>query len=83
MHVQVLRLGKRIAIGVAGGVVIIVGAVLSMPLVPGPGLAIVLLGLAILALEFERPRLWLARLKARGVELRNRLAARRSQRRDG
>lgn len=83
MHLQVLRLGKRIAIGIAGGVVIVLGIALSVPLVPGPGLAIILLGLAILALEFERPRMWLARLKARGLELKHRFEARRSRRRDG
>jgi uncharacterized protein (TIGR02611 family) len=75
MHAQVLRLGKRICIGVAGGAVMLVGLVLSLPLVPGPGLAIMLLGLAILSLEFEKPRLWLAQLRAWGRQLRERLAA--------
>ncbi len=83
MHAQALRLGKRIAIGIAGGTVMLVGLVLSLPLVPGPGLAIMLLGLAILSLEFERPRLWLEQLKARGRQLRERIRARRSLRGDG
>jgi hypothetical protein len=82
MHRQALRLGKRIAIGIAGGVVMLVGLVLSLPLVPGPGLAIMLLGMAILSLEFERPRLWLARLKAWWRQLRERIRARWSHRGD-
>lgn len=83
MHAQALRLGKRIAIGFAGGAIIIIGLVLSVPFVPGPGLAIVLLGLAILSLEFEKPRVWLAQLKARGHQLRERFKARWSRRGDG
>lgn len=69
MHQHVLRFGKRVGIAIAGGAVILVGVVLSLPLVPGPGLAIVVLGLAILSLEFELPRVWLGRLKAGGRQL--------------
>jgi hypothetical protein len=74
-----MRLGRRIAIAVAGGAVVLVGAILAMPLVPGPGIPLILLGLGILSLEFERPRIWLAHLKARGVQLKERLKARRSR----
>jgi uncharacterized protein (TIGR02611 family) len=81
MHLQVLRFGKRLLIALVGGIVVVAGVIL-MPL-PGPGMLIVALGLAILALEFERPRAWLAHLKARGVELKHRFDQRRSQRRDG
>jgi hypothetical protein len=81
MHHQVLRFGKRVAIALAGGVVLLVGA--AMLVLPGPGIVVILLGLGLLSLEFERPRLWLAQLKARAVELKHRLQARRSQRRDG
>jgi hypothetical protein len=72
MH-PVMRAGKRVAIAIAGGVVILVGLVLSIPFIPGPGLLIVVLGLAILALEFERPRAWMAALKARAVQMKHRL----------
>lgn len=75
-----LRFGKRVLIALAGGAVVLVGVVL-MPL-PGPGTAIVVLGLAVLALEFERPRIWLARLKALGIELKHRFDQWRSRRRD-
>jgi hypothetical protein len=70
MHRQVLRLGRRILIAVAGGIVIVAGVVLAMPLVPGPGIALVLLGLGILSLEFQWPRIWLAAIKAKGIKLK-------------
>jgi hypothetical protein len=70
---QLMRLGRRIGISISGGVVMAAGAVLAVPLVPGPGLALVLLGLGILSLEFEWPRLWLARMKAYAVKLKNKV----------
>ncbi len=82
MNRRVLRLARRIAVAVAGGVVVIAGLVLSVPLVPGPGIALILLGLGILSLEFQRPRIWLASIKARGVALRNRVTRWRSRSRD-
>jgi hypothetical protein len=75
-----LRLGKRVAIAIGGGLVILVGA--AMLVLPGPGLVVIALGLAILALEFERPRIWLQHMKARGVEIKHRFDAVRAQRRD-
>jgi uncharacterized protein (TIGR02611 family) len=81
MHLQVLRFGKRVAIAIAGAVVILAGV--AMLVLPGPGIVAILLGLGILSLEFELPRIWLERLKARGAGLRQRYAARRSQGRDG
>ena len=76
-----MRLGRRIGIAIAGGAVIIVGVVLAVPLVPGPGLLIILLGLGILSLEFERPRIWIQWLKARGVRLRDKAQKRMADRR--
>lgn len=68
-----MRLGRRIGIAIAGGLVVAIGAVLAMPLVPGPGLLIIALGLGILSLEFERPRVWLAALKQRFRDVADRL----------
>jgi hypothetical protein len=55
-----------------------------MIVLPGPAIVVIPLGLGILALEFERPRVWLAWLKARGARLRDdakqRLKARREAR---
>jgi uncharacterized protein (TIGR02611 family) len=82
---QAMRLGRRIGIAIAGGLVVLIGVVLAVPLIPGPGLLVVLLGLAILSLEFERPREWLAWLKARMGKLKHsaqlRLKARSAARR--
>jgi tellurite resistance protein TerC len=81
MHHHVLRFGKRVAIAIAGGAVLLAGV--AMLVLPGPAIVVIPLGLGILSLEFERPRVWLAQLKARAVDLKHRLQARRSQRRDG
>ena len=68
-----MRLGRRIGIAIAGGLVVALGVLLAMPLIPGPGLLVIALGLGILSLEFERPRIWLAALKARFREVADRL----------
>lgn len=60
-----IRLGRRIGIAIAGGLVVAAGVVLAMPLIPGPGIVVIALGLGILSLEFERPRVWLAAMKLR------------------
>jgi uncharacterized protein (TIGR02611 family) len=44
----------RIGFGVVGVVLVLVGIVLSLPLVPGPGFLLIFVGLAMLALEFDR-----------------------------
>lgn len=45
----------RIVIGI---VLIVLGALLSLPLVPGPGLLLVFGGLTVLSSEFEWARRW-------------------------
>jgi tellurite resistance protein TerC len=57
----VLRWGKKIAIAIFGGLVLIIG--ILMIVLPGPALIVIPLGLGILSLEFERPRIWLIRLR--------------------
>jgi hypothetical protein len=71
MQQQVMRLGRRIGIAIAGGLVTTAGV--AMLALPGPGILTVVLGLAILSQEFELPRVWLARLKARGVKVKDRI----------
>lgn len=82
---QALRLGRRIGIAIAGTVVVGIGV--AMIVLPGPAIVVIPLGLGILSLEFERPRVWLAWLKARAVRLRaeakSRLQARRDARQKG
>jgi hypothetical protein len=72
------RLGRRIGIAIAGGGVVAAGAALLV--LPGPGIALIVVGIGILSLEFERPRIWFAWLKARGTELRHRWQSWRARR---
>ena len=55
------QFARRIGGGVIGGTILLGGFI--MILTPGPGLAAILLGLAILAIEFAWARLWLAKVK--------------------
>jgi len=66
-----MRLGRRIGIAIAGGAVVVAGVALLV--LPGPGILTIALGLAILSLEFERPRVWLAAMKRRFREVADRL----------
>jgi hypothetical protein len=66
---------RRLAVGVAGLVVVLAGVVL-LPL-PGPGLVVILAGLALLATEFAWARRLLAAVGARARRLRGRAGARR------
>jgi hypothetical protein len=68
-----MRMARRIGIAIGGGVLVLAGAVLSLPLVPGPGFVLILAGLGLLSLEFERPRTWLAWLKMRFGKLADRV----------
>ncbi|HKE97350.1 MAG TPA: PGPGW domain-containing protein [Actinomycetes bacterium] len=58
----VKRHARRLAVTVAGAVVIFVGALLLV--LPGPGLLVIVAGLAILATEYR----WARRLLARARE---------------
>ncbi len=60
-----MRLAKRLAIAVAGGLVILLGVLLIPTPVPGPGTVLIPAGLAILALEFDWAQRWLDRLRRR------------------
>ena len=46
---------------VVGVILVLVGVVLSLPLVPGPGLLVMFVGLTVLSTEFE----WARRLRDR------------------
>ncbi len=58
------RLARRIAVAIIGGTVLLLGVV--MLVTPGPGLAVIIGGLAILAAEFAFARRWLAQVKETG-----------------
>lgn len=57
------KVAKRVAIGIVGGTVLLLGVV--MMVTPGPGLAGILAGLGILAIEFAWARSWLKKVKAK------------------
>jgi len=78
-----LRYARKVAVGLVGGVVTVGGAAL-MPL-PGPGIAVLLLGLAILAIEFRsarRAQRYVQQQARRALDRARRRAALRRKRAD-
>ena len=65
----------RIAFGIAGFAVLLGGVALSLPLVPGPGVPLIAVGLAMLALEFA----WAERLLERVLDRVEQMGERASQ----
>jgi uncharacterized protein (TIGR02611 family) len=57
------KVAKRIAIGVVGGTVLLVGV--AMIILPGPAFVVIPVGLGILSLEFAWARSWLKKIKAK------------------
>ena len=60
-----MTLLRRIVIALLGVVVVIAGV--AMLFLPGPGLLTIAAGLAVLGTEFDRPRRWVASLRARAA----------------
>lgn len=69
------RLVRRIAVTVAGTVILAAGAVLLVA--PGPGLLVILLGLLVLGAEYEWARRRLAGVRARALSAADKAAASR------
>ena len=67
----------RVSFAVVGGALILFGALLSLPLVPGPGLPLLVLGLAMLALEFDWAERLLGSVLRRVERTQNRVRASR------
>ena len=61
------KLAKRVAIGIVGGTVLVLGVV--MMVTPGPGIAGIIAGLGILAIEFAWARIWLKKIKTKSKEM--------------
>ena len=61
------KLAKRIAIGIVGGSVLVVG--ILMIVLPGPAFIVIPVGLGILSLEFAWARIWLKRARAKAEEM--------------
>ena len=57
------KIAKRIAIGIVGGTVLVIGII--MIVAPGPALVVIPVGLGILGLEFAWARIWLKKAKAK------------------
>ncbi len=70
-----VRGARRIAIGLIGSTAILLG--IAMLVLPGPGLLVIPIGLALLSSEFVWARRWLARIReaAAGSRLRDSAAA--------
>ena len=62
---------RRIAISIVGGTVLLIG--IAMLVLPGPGLVVIPLGLAILGIEFAWARAWLRKVKTRTAVVVNAL----------
>jgi hypothetical protein len=71
-HAQRSRL-YRIGFGAVAALVLLAGIVLSLPLVPGPGLPLVAIGLAMLALEFAWAERLLRRIAHRIDQIEDRI----------
>ena len=65
------RMAKRIAIGIVGGSVLVVG--ICMIILPGPAFVVIPLGLGILGIEFAWARIWLKKAKAKALEVAHNL----------
>ena len=63
------RSGKRIAVTVAGFAVLIAG--IAMLVLPGPGVVVILAGLAILATEYAWAERMLAEAKRRAIQAKD------------
>jgi tellurite resistance protein TerC len=61
------RWARRIAVGLVGGTVLLIG--IALLVLPGPALVVIPVGLAILGLEFAWARLWLRKVKQRSADL--------------
>ena len=61
------KIAKRIAIGIVGGSVLIVGV--AMIVLPGPAFIVIPVGLGILGLEFAWARIWLKKAKAKAQDV--------------
>ena len=55
------KAARRIAIGVVGGTVLVLGVALIF--LPGPAFVVIPVGLAILSIEFAWARFWLRRVR--------------------
>lgn len=75
---MVYKTARRIVIAVIGGTVLLLGLVMAVPGVLGPGFLVIPLGLSILATEFVWARVWLQKFRAGAANIGNRFRRKRS-----
>ena len=75
------RMAKRIAIGIVGGSVLLVGV--CMIVLPGPAFVVIPAGLAILSVEFAWARIWLKKAKAKAEEMARTITNKNGTNKDG
>ncbi len=75
------KIAKRIAIGIVGGSVLVVG--ILMIVLPGPAFVVIPVGLGILSLEFAWARIWLKKAKAKAEQMARNFQARNGQNKNG
>jgi tellurite resistance protein TerC len=68
---------KRVLIGTAGGVVLVLGV--AMIVLPGPAIVVIPLGLAILATEFAWAKRWLDKAKLAALKAKRALERRKNR----
>ena len=73
MIIRTLKIAKRWIMIVFGFTLLILGIVLAIPGVPGPGIVVFWAGLAILAVEFIWARKLLKKFEDQGSRLRDQL----------
>ena len=75
------RMAKRIAIGIVGGSVLLVGV--CMIVLPGPAFVVIPAGLAILSVEFAWARIWLKKAKAKAEAMARTITNRNGANKNG
>jgi uncharacterized protein (TIGR02611 family) len=58
---QAYRNARRVAVGVVGGTVLLIG--IALVVLPGPAFVVIPIGLAILGIEFAWARSWLLKVR--------------------
>jgi tellurite resistance protein TerC len=61
------KVAKRIAIGIVGGSVLLIG--IAMIVLPGPAFVVIPVGLGILSIEFAWARIWLKKVRTKAEEM--------------
>jgi len=79
MIIKTLKLAKRWIMIIFGFTLLIIGILLAIPGVPGPGILIVWSGLAILALEFIWARKLLKKFEDQGTRLKDLIVSQRGK----